>query len=236
MKQAILELRDVSFGYRIRKGVWSRDFAAVLQNIDLKVYEGETLGILGLNGAGKSTLLRLLAGIYQPSSGKIISSVPKSSLITLGLGFDPVLSGRDNAIFGAMLLGFSKSDAVRSLEEIRDFSELGTKFYDPVRSYSSGMVARLAFSIAVSLEADLLLIDEVLAVGDMLFANKAKEKLLSRINGGQSTVLVSHNIYEVAAACERSVVLGRGGILFDGASSDAIKVYLNPESVEVQNH
>ena len=231
MKQVILELCDVSFGYRVRKGLWTKHYSPVLRNINLKIYNGETLGILGLNGAGKSTLLRLLAGIYQPSSGELISSVPKSSLITLGLGFDPVLTGRDNAIFGAMLLGFSKSDAVRSLEEIREFSELGQKFDESVRSYSSGMVARLAFSIAVSLEADLLLIDEVLAVGDMLFANKAKEKLLGRINGGQSTVLVSHNVYEVAAACERSVVLGRRGVLFDGPTSEAIDVYLNSEMV-----
>jgi len=139
------------------------------------------------------------------------------------------LSGRDNAIFGAMLLGFSRSDAVRSLEGIRKFSELEQKFNEPIRSYSSGMVARLAFSIAVTLEADLLLVDEVLAVGDMIFAAKAKEKLLSRIKGGQSTVLVSHNVYEVAAACERSVVLGREGVLFDGPTADAIEVYLNPD-------
>lgn len=227
MKRAILELCDVSFGYRVRKGLWSTSYSPVLQSINLTVYEGETLGVIGLNGSGKSTLLRLLAGIYRPSSGEMISSALKPSLITLGLGFDVQLTGRDNAIFGAMLLGASRQGAMRALEEIRDFSELGRKFDEPVRSYSSGMLARLAFSIAVTLEADLLLIDEVLAVGDVPFASKAREKLRNRISGGQSAVLVSHNVNEVADTCDRSVVLGGGRVLFDGASSDAIEIYLD---------
>jgi lipopolysaccharide transport system ATP-binding protein len=223
---AVMRLQNVSFAFKVRSGIWSVKKEQVLNRLNFNLYRGEKLGVLGLNGAGKSTLLRLLAGIYQPSTGALFSSARKVSLMTLGLGFDPVLNGRDNAIFGSMLLGCSRQEALASLGRIHEFSELGEKFNEPIKTYSTGMVTRLAFSIASMLEADLLLIDEVLSVGDRKFAAKAKAQLANKIGDGQTTVLVSHNVSEVREICERCLVLGKGSVLFDGRTDDAIKFYM----------
>lgn len=163
------------------------------RNLNIELKRSETLGVIGRNGAGKSTLLRLLAGVTHPDVGRLIKR-PKLSiqLLSVNLGFERVLSGRENAIMAGMLLGKSRSEMVSRLDAIKEFSELGDFFEQPVYSYSSGMVARLGFSIAIESNPDVLLLDELLSVGDASFREKSSEKTKELINSGVSVVLVSH--------------------------------------------
>ncbi len=173
MNTPLITLENVGCRYKYRKSRFSFGHHDALKDINMTLHRGETLGVIGRNGAGKSTLLRLVAGIIEPDFGRIITPQPVTvSLLTLQIGFSNELSGRDNAILGAMLLGHSKKEALERVEDIKDFSELDTWFEEPIKFYSSGMRARLGFAVAIEMCPDVLLVDEVLGVGDESFRKK----------------------------------------------------------------
>ena len=194
--------------------------------VSLQIYEGETLGIIGRNGVGKTTMLRIMAGILAPTSGSIILQPGRSaSLLTIGLGFRPDLSGRDNALLAAMLQGSTILEARAFLESIKEFSELRDSFEEPVKTYSAGMRARLGFTTALMTHVDVLLIDEVLSVGDAQFRKKAQEAMRQRISGDQTVVFVSHMAEQVQKLCDRVVWLDRGKIISQGLPIEVLKKY-----------
>lgn len=174
------------------------------RNLDFDLKEGETLGVFGRNGVGKSTLLRLLAGVVLPDEGEIVVKPNQNvQLLSVNLGFERILSGRENSLMAGMLLGKSRADMMSKLDRIKEFSELGEFFEKPVYSYSSGMVARLGFSIALEADPDILLLDEVLAVGDQAFRDKSREEMKRLIKSGKSVVLVMHNRKQLESMSDR---------------------------------
>ncbi|MEM1223591.1 MAG: ABC transporter ATP-binding protein [Verrucomicrobiota bacterium] len=183
-----------------------------LRNLDLSLKKGETLGVLGRNGAGKSTLLRLLAGVISPDEGSLNKTPDLNvQLLTVSLGFERILTGRENAVMAGMLLGHTAKFMHSKLDEIKAFSELGDFFEQPVYTYSSGMVARLGFSIALQAKPDVLLLDEVLAVGDRDFKAKSREATRSLINSGKSVVLVIHDRKVIDEFCDSVINLQSHG-------------------------
>tara|TARA_R110002049_G_scaffold283432_2_gene463484 strand:+ start:113 stop:949 length:837 start_codon:yes stop_codon:yes gene_type:complete len=224
---AMLELDNVSLSYHSRKKSFDHGTHHVLNEVSLQLYEGETLGIIGRNGVGKTTLLRLMAGILGPTHGKVRIHPGKSaSLLTLGLGFKPDLSGRDNAFLAAMLQGSTRKEAKSFLPNIKEFSELGDSFDEPVKDYSSGMRARLAFTTALMTHVDILLIDEILSVGDAHFREKAETAMKSRITGGQTVVFVSHMAEQVKKLCDRVVWLEHGKVVAIGPAIEVVDAYV----------
>ncbi len=200
-----------------------------LVDASFKVDEGETIGIIGRNGAGKSTLLKLLAGITQPSSGvgKIHGSF--SGLLEVGTGFHPDLSGRDNIFLNASILGVSKKSVLLEMENIISFSGVKDFIDQPLRTYSSGMKLRLAFSVIAHLQTDIIALDEVLAVGDSMFQVKCMEHIFDFKHQGKTILFVSHNLSAIKKLCERTLVLKQGKIVFDGKTEQAIQYYLSNE-------
>lgn len=222
----LVELNNVSLSFKRRK-LWRVSEHQVLKNITVSVRRGETLGVVGRNGCGKSTLLRVLAGIYEPQSGNILRHSKKISLLSLSLGFDGNLSGRDNAILSGMLLGNSRRKVTENLAEIIKFSELDDFIDAPIRTYSSGMRARLGFSVAITMRADLLLIDEVLGVGDTRFREKAVKVMREKLSGDQSVVFVSHNERQIRALCDRVLWLEKGTPMKLGEAHSVLLEYQN---------
>lgn len=210
----VLSLRNVGVRFKLNG---KRGFHEPLKGIDLDIKAGETLGILGRNGAGKSTLLKVLSGALNPDSGQVLNYGASVALLALQAGFDSNLTGRDNAIFGGMLLGYPKKRVVERVEEIKAYSELGDYFEEPVRSYSTGMASRLGFAISTIMSPDVILVDEVLSVGDASFKKKAERTMIQKIASGQTVVLVSHSQGQIAALCDRCVIL-EGGKLITGES------------------
>ena len=222
----MLALDNVSLSYHSQRKSFDHGSHHVLNAVSLNVYEGETLGIIGRNGVGKSTLLRLMAGILAPTSGRVYQQAGKtSSLLTLGLGFRPDLSGRNNAMLAAMLQGSSEQEARGYLDEIKEFSELGDSFEERVKTYSSGMLARLGFTTALKTHVDILLIDEVLSVGDARFREKASSAMKSRISGDQTVVFVSHMENQIRDICSRAICLHEGKIEAEGDPADVLADY-----------
>jgi lipopolysaccharide transport system ATP-binding protein len=189
--------------------------------------KGETVGLIGRNGAGKSTLLKVMAGIIGADDGNIETCAESISLLSLNLGFEPNLSGRDNAILNGMLLGFSKTQVQEKLLDIIDFSELSGSIDRPIKTYSSGMLARLAFSISLQMSPDIILIDEVLSVGDLSFQNKSLSAMKDKITSEQTVVFVSHDIELVKELCDQVIWLEGGLIKEQGDSDIVIEKYLN---------
>ena len=178
------------------------------RDLDLKLRRGETLGIVGRNGAGKSTLLRLLAGITYPDEGQFLRRPGLDvQLLTVNLGFEPILTGRENALMGGMLLGRTHTYMESRIESIKEFSGLGDFFDEPLYAYSSGMRARLGFSISIEIEPDVLLLDEVLAVGDKEFKEKSRGRTIDLMNSGKSVILVSHSTRFMDELAERVIEL-----------------------------
>jgi lipopolysaccharide transport system ATP-binding protein len=225
-QENVLETRNVILRYRTRSGFFKWFEHTALCGISFELKKGEILGVLGRNGCGKSTLLRLLAGLVEPTSGKILCEKnTRRALLTLGLGFRSDLSGRDNALLSAMLQGATKAEALESLSEIHEFSELGVFFDQPVKTYSSGMRARLGFATAIKTEVDVLLIDEVLGVGDFQFRKKAEATLKEKFNGSQTVVFVSHNADQVKNLCDRAIWLKDGTVKNIGDSEAVAESY-----------
>ena len=219
MSTVFLSLNDVGVRFKMSGAASSKGFFEPLKHINLDVRSGETLGVLGPNGAGKSTLLKIMSGALRPDFGHVINHGASVSLLALQAGFDANLTGRDNAIFGGMLLGYRKKQVIERLDEVKDYSELGDFFDEPVRSYSTGMASRLGFAISTVISPDVLLVDEVLSVGDAHFKKKAERTMMQKIASGQTVVLVSHSKNQIASLCDRCVILNKGEII-SGTSVD----------------
>lgn len=197
-----------------------------LRQVSFNIRPGEVVGIIGRNGAGKSTLLKLLAHITHPSEGRIILNGRVGSLLEVGTGFHPELTGRDNIYLNGAILGMSRAEIRRKFDEIVAFAEI-EKFLDtPVKRYSSGMYVRLAFAVAAHLEPEILVVDEVLSVGDAAFQLKCMGKMKDVSEQGRTVLFVSHNLQAVTSLCERGIILSAGQLVFDGAASEAVAQYL----------
>ncbi len=198
----------------------------VLKDINLEIKKGESVALIGTNGSGKSTLLKLMNRIIYPTKGKITKDGKLTSLLELGAGFHDDFTGRENIYFNASIFGLTRKEIDAKLEEIIEFSELQEFIDNPVRTYSSGMYMRLAFSVAINVEADILLIDEILAVGDQHFQDKCFNKLRELKAAGKTIVIVTHSMNQVKDFCDRAVWLYKGEIRKDGKTDEVLKEYL----------
>ena len=199
----------------------------VLSGINAKIKKGEVVALIGTNGSGKSTLLKLMTKIIYPNKGRITTNGKLTSLLELGAGFHPDFTGRENIYFNASIFGLTKKEIDERLDNIIEFSELEHFIDNPVRTYSSGMYMRLAFSVAINVDADILLIDEILSVGDEHFQNKCFNKMLELKNEGKTMVFVTHSMDSVKKLCDRTIWLKDGKIKMDGNTNDVVEKYIN---------
>ncbi|MBU1627641.1 ABC transporter ATP-binding protein [bacterium] len=228
-KFRIHKIKETNIKYRVIKFLkqeedYYEDFIA-LKSINLDIEKGTTVGLIGANGSGKSTLLKLICKILYPDSGKIVTTGKVSALMELGAGFHPELSGKDNIYLNSSILCINKKEIDEKMHEIVDFAELGDFIDNPVKSYSSGMYARLGFSVAINVNPDILLIDEVLAVGDESFQKKCLEKIENMKQSGKTIVIVSHSSDLIERTTDRTIVLKRGEIYYDGAPERGVMEY-----------
>ena len=217
-----LEHVGVAFNSQVRLGA-PRFWA--LEDVSLVLESGARVGVVGRNGAGKSTLLRTLAGIIEPDRGRVARAHATCQLLSLAVGFVQHLSGRDNAILSGMLLGLRRREIERRLPAILEFSELGDFFEQPISTYSTGMLARLGFSVAMQVEPEILLIDEVLSVGDTEFQEKSGAALRERIHGGTTVVFVSHSDAAVRQVCDSALWIEHGRSVMQGPVDDVLRAY-----------
>lgn len=218
----VITLHDVAVRYKRSGSLFRKKcYFDALKSINLDIYPGETLGILGRNGSGKSTLLRIISGVIRPDRGRLVNHGASVSLLVLQAGFDPNLNGHDNSILGGMLQGYTRREVEERLDEIHEYSELGDFFFEPLRTYSAGMRARLGFSITTIISPDILLVDEVLGVGDQHFRQKAERTMVAKIQSQQTVVLVSHSHQQITRLCDRAVLIDEG---ISYASGDPHKV------------
>jgi len=228
-----MTLTDVAMRFPLASGAGEQHHV-VFEGLDFSLSAGECVGLVGANGVGKSTLLRVMAKILAPSAGTVEwASGVSASLLSLGLGFRPDLTGEENALLANLLQGMSKRDAQQALNDIATFCELGDYFHQPVRSYSSGMRARLGFATALMNRSQVILIDEVLSVGDQGFRVKAREALKSQFSEDRAAVIVSHAEQQLKLLCSRVVWLGQSGIQRDGEPEDVLSAYADSASVPV---
>ena len=214
---AMLKGRDISDSFR------------AIDEVSFSVDQGESIGLMGLNGSGKSTLLKMINGVMRPDSGTILTRGRIAGLIATGAGFHPQLTGRENVVLNAAILGMSEAETNRKLDDIIDFSEIRGKLLDaPVGTYSSGMFARLGFAVAIHVDSDIFLADEVLAVGDKPFKRKCMERMQEIRRSGRTLFYVSHAAGSVRKMCDRVIVLERGRVGFDGDVDEGIR-YLKYE-------
>lgn len=208
---------------------WNRnkkETREVLKDINLTIKNGEAVALIGVNGSGKSTLLKLMTKIIYPNKGDIKTNGKLTSLLELGAGFHPDFSGRENIYFNASIFGLTKKQIDERLDQIIEFSELGSYIDNPVRTYSSGMYMRLAFAVAINVDADILLVDEILAVGDQHFQEKCIAKMKELKEQGKTMVFVTHSMNTVKEFCTRAVWLSNGVVRMDGKPDDVIEEYL----------
>ncbi len=233
----VVELQRVSVRYREKKirslkeavvhGFAHRKagFFYALNDVSLAIHHGEAVGVIGPNGAGKSTLLRVAAGIIPPSRGIAISRGTVAPVMELGTGFEAELSGRENIFFNGALLGFPRAYMRARLDEIIAFSGIENFIDAPLRTYSTGMVARLAFAIATAIEAETILLDEVLAVGDATFRAQCNERIARFVSGGATMVVVAHDLDSLESLCSRVIWIDHGRVVADGATAEVIERY-----------
>lgn len=215
---------DLTGGRRHNDRLRKKEFWA-LRDINFQLQRGQALGLVGANGAGKSTLLRILSGLIKPDTGLVRVRGRIAPLIALGAGFNPILSGRENIYANMSILGLSTREIKRRFDDVIDFAEIWDAIDAPVQSYSSGMAARLGFACAVHIDPEILLIDEVLAVGDIKFKMKCHQRLAELREKGTSFILVSHNPYHVLNVCDTSIYLKKGELVLQGDSQDVIRQY-----------
>jgi lipopolysaccharide transport system ATP-binding protein len=220
LKRALLTLPALLLNGRPRHAFWA------LEDVSFSLRPGESLGILGPNGSGKSTLLRVLARISRPTSGRIVTHGRVSALLELGAGFEPQLSGRENALLNAVLLGLSLKEARETLPEIIAFSELGDFIDQPMRTYSSGMFVRLGFAVAVHVRPEILLVDEVLAVGDAEFQSKCFAHMERLRQSGVTIIFASHDLPAVQRYTDRAMLLEHGRTVLEGKPAEVVHTYL----------
>lgn len=239
MSENSIEIRNMSKSFKImydkpltlkdRLISWKRnkyEMRTVLHDITLDIKKGETVALIGVNGSGKSTLLKIMTKILYPNKGTVKTYGKLSSLLELGAGFHPDFTGRENIYFNAAIFGLSRQEIDKRMDEIIEFSELGAFIDNPVRVYSSGMYMRLAFSIAINVDAEILLIDEILAVGDQHFQEKCFKKLEELKNSNKTIVIVTHNLQQVNELCSRAIWVQNGVIKLDGKPKEVVKAYL----------
>lgn len=241
-----IEFSDVSVQYRRRNAATLKEFLvrgfgshpadsafSALRDLNFSIPQGQTIGLVGGNGAGKSTLLRVAAGIIVPTKGEAVTRGVLAPLIELGTGFDLELSGRENIFFNGSLLGRSRKMMAERVEEIVEFADLGEFIESPIRTYSTGMVARLAFSIATAVDADVILLDEILSVGDSSFKERCEKRIKRFYEQGATVVLVSHDMTSITNLCERAIWLDHGRIRADGPSAKVVETYQRVTYIEM---
>lgn len=209
------------------------DFEAV-KNVSFDVPHGQAVGIIGRNGSGKSTLLKIIAGVYRPSKGTVTVNGSLAPLIELGAGFHHELTGRENILLNGLLMGYSKRDMMERQQAIIDFADVGEFIDAPVKQYSSGMYMRLAFAVAIEVDPQILVLDEILAVGDMGFQQKCFQRIRRFRESGKTILLVTHSMAVVEEHCDRAILIDHGNIIVDGRADEAIAMYktlLTPEVV-----
>ncbi len=222
-KEKVDNLKEYVIKFITRKLEFKKFYA--LQNIDIEVKKGDHLAILGLNGAGKSTLLKTIVGVYKPTEGTVEKCGVIAPLLELGAGFDPNYSGKENIYLYGAILGYDRNYIDKKYKEIVEFSELGHFIDVPIKNYSSGMKASLGFSIATAVAPDVLILDEVLSVGDAKFRKKSLAKVKSMFEDGVTVLFVSHNIEQVKSICNKAVLLEKGRIIASGSIDEVIPVY-----------
>ena len=200
-----------------------------LKNVSFDVKKGEVIGIIGSNGAGKSTLLKIISGVMKPTLGKVETNGVISPMIELGAGFDPELTARENIYLNGSILGYSKKFLDEKFNEIVDFSELKNFLDVPVKNFSSGMNAKLAFSIATIVNPEILIVDEILSVGDIKFQEKSKNKMMEMISGGTTVLYVSHSLESIENLCNRVIWIEHGEIVEIGSAKKVCKKYYNAQ-------
>lgn len=220
MKQAMINF--LSFNKKNKKK--KEEFWA-LKNISFGVKKGEVIGLIGSNGAGKSTLLKVVSGVMKPTKGKVIVNGVISPMIELGAGFDPELTARENIFLNGSILGYSKKFIEERFEEIVEFSELRDFLDVPVRNFSSGMTAKLAFSIATIVDPEILIVDEILSVGDIKFQEKSKNKMLEMIKGGTTVLYVSHSLQSIKELCDKVIWIEHGNMIKMGKTEEICDEY-----------
>ncbi len=237
----IIEIKALSKSYHIKSNYYDtlrkylsnlfilnkkETIVTALSNINISIDEGEKIGIIGLNGSGKSTLLKIISGITPPSLGQVIVYGHVGSMLEVGTGFHPELTGRENIYMNAALLGFDKKYVDSKIQEIFDFAD-AEKFIDiPVKKYSSGMILRIALSVILVLNPEILVIDEILAVGDFLFKEKSVDKIKANLTNPKTLLIVSHNMDQIKNLCDRVIVLNKGIIIYDGEVDEGIRQYV----------
>lgn len=240
MNKTMIEVSDVSMRFRLNndkilslkefvttalRGKLSYNEFTALDHVSFTVNRGETMGLIGRNGAGKSTMLKVISGILKPTGGSVVCHGNVVPMLELGSGFDIDLTGRENVFLNGSILGYDKEFLQEKYGEIVEFSELGQFIEVPIRNYSSGMLARLAFSIATVVQPEILIVDEILSVGDAQFQDKSKKRMLELMGGGTTVLFVSHNIEQIREMCSRVIWLERGKIQMAGKAGDACDGY-----------
>ena len=239
-KQAIIKVEDVSMKFnlssekfdsfkeyvikRLKKQVKFDEFWA-LKNVSFEVYKGESLGLIGLNGSGKSTMLKTIAGVLKPTTGKVEVCGTVAPLIELGAGFDMDLTARENVFLNGALLGYGREEMEKHYDNIVEFSELQNFMDVPVKNFSSGMTAKLAFSIATIVDPEILIVDEILSVGDLRFQEKSKNKMMEMIKGGTTVLYVSHSLESIKDLCNKVVWLDHGQVVKMGDTKEICDEY-----------
>lgn len=240
MKKVVIKVDNVSMHYRlanekvetlkeyiirlVNRKLYYKQFTA-LKSINLEIYQGERIGIIGHNGAGKSTLLKLISGVVKPSNGKIFVNGTIAPLLELGAGFDPDFTGVENIFLNGAILGKSEKFLKGKFEKIKNFAELGEFINTPIKNYSSGMRAKLGFAIASEIDAEIVIIDEVLGVGDEAFRRKSSEKIKELINSEKTVILVSHDLTQIEDLADRVVWLDNGEIISIGNAEEVCNSY-----------
>jgi len=222
-KRSTRSFKDVIVNIVRKVPVRARQFRA-LNDVNFVIGEGESVAIMGLNGSGKSTTLKLVSGVLEPDEGRVFTRGRVAGLIEVGAGFHPNLTGRENVFLNAAILGMTENETKHRFDEIVEFSGIGDFIDQEVKHYSSGMFMRLAFSVAIHVELDVLLVDEVLAVGDAPFREKCSAKLKELAQQGVTMMVVSHSKTQVKELCTRGIVIKKGEIIFDGAIDEAVEV------------
>ena len=240
-KKIVIQAEDVTMRFRmnsdrilslkefvttaLRGRLKYQEFTA-LDHVSLSVQKGETLGLIGRNGAGKSTMLKIISGILKPTSGTVTCQGNIVPMLELGSGFDMDLTGEENIFLNGAIMGYREEFLREKYQEIVAFSELGEFINSPIRNYSSGMLMRLAFSIATVVDPEILIVDEILAVGDAAFQEKSKKRMLELMSGGTTVLFVSHNIDQIMEMCDQVIWLEHGQIKMIGAASDVCSQYI----------
>lgn len=225
IKQAFVNF----FSFKKRKKDKKNETFWALNDVSLKVKKGEVVGLIGSNGAGKSTLLKVVSGVMKPTKGKVIVNGDISPMIELGAGFDMNLTARENIYLNGAILGYSKKFLVEKFDEIVEFSELREFLDVPVKNFSSGMIAKLAFSIATIVNPQILIVDEILSVGDIKFQEKSKNKMMEMITGGTTVLYVSHSIDSIKSLCTKVVWLEHGKIIKMGDPKEICDEYIRKQ-------